>query len=729
VSKPAARITDPHVCPMVSGVVPHVGGPVLPPGEVQVLIAGLPAARVGDMAFCAGGPDVIAMGSFTVLIGGRPAARMGDQTAHGGTIVSGCPTVLIGDSGGGAGSPAGATMAGARASGAAFTRTDCAAEAAQSSSGAALAVPADDPTKTSWIELELVDDAGRPVPHLRYRVIPPDGKPREGFLDERGFARLGGLDPGSCRIYFPDLDGRAWEPKDGGPPGSVLPPGGGAAGEVPSIDPPSVVLRPLPVPPGPVPPPGPAPGPAVVREEVLPAPLAVYSQNTALLGDLTIPLIDWRISYKGPDRDQAMRSMIAFIRETTPDVVGLCELWKPDDQEFFRSELGSLYPMAVEGPVDTGDPQGSGLLLLSRHPVLEHHTTVFRMSTGLDGFAAKGAVHARIAPAGSPCPYDVFLTHTQSPYGDFDDLLKSSRFPPLQWQLKHLRAFVGSCRDDRFPAILMGDLNVAEFATSIDGVPTHEALYQPMRREFAPAEDLWRVRGDYLQGPEGITNDVHRGFEAKGDHPARPLNDSARYVQGDRLDYFFCWPGDLFRSDLETATMSVLPYELTPGTGIDVSDHYGIRSLQQRVIRTVFDGQFPIASLIVRLTRLWCLNETGGFVDERTGNDEVVLTFTARASTGEERQVTTPEMDDLTAGVERAIQAPAIELGDPGSFLDLRLSGAEIDTLGNDDLGTVTRRISRVELLAGSGRTVRRILPRLTGSDGEYAVEVEIDVR
>ncbi len=92
----AARITDMHVCPLVTGVVPHVGGPILPAGEPTVLIGGLPAARVGDMATCVGPPDTIAMGSTTVLIGGMPAARMGDATVHGGTIVLGEPTVLIG---------------------------------------------------------------------------------------------------------------------------------------------------------------------------------------------------------------------------------------------------------------------------------------------------------------------------------------------------------------------------------------------------------------------------------------------------------------------------------------------------------------------------------------------------------------------------------------------------------------------------------------------------------
>jgi uncharacterized Zn-binding protein involved in type VI secretion len=92
---PAARITDMHVCPMITVLVPHVGGPILPPGGITVLIGGLPAARVGDMAVCVGPPDVIVLGSFTVLIMGQPAARMGDLTAHGGAIVMGFPTVLI----------------------------------------------------------------------------------------------------------------------------------------------------------------------------------------------------------------------------------------------------------------------------------------------------------------------------------------------------------------------------------------------------------------------------------------------------------------------------------------------------------------------------------------------------------------------------------------------------------------------------------------------------------
>ncbi len=93
---PAARITDMHVCPMLTGPVPHVGGPILPPGCPTVLVGKLPAARLGDMAVCVGPPDSVMMGSPTVLIGKMPAARMGDTMAHGGTIILGLPTVLIG---------------------------------------------------------------------------------------------------------------------------------------------------------------------------------------------------------------------------------------------------------------------------------------------------------------------------------------------------------------------------------------------------------------------------------------------------------------------------------------------------------------------------------------------------------------------------------------------------------------------------------------------------------
>lgn len=96
---PAARITDMHVCPMITPApvpIPHVGGPISGPCVPTVLIGALPAAVVGDMCICVGPPDTIVKGSATVMIGGKSAARMGDLTAHGGSVVLGLPTVMIG---------------------------------------------------------------------------------------------------------------------------------------------------------------------------------------------------------------------------------------------------------------------------------------------------------------------------------------------------------------------------------------------------------------------------------------------------------------------------------------------------------------------------------------------------------------------------------------------------------------------------------------------------------
>jgi uncharacterized Zn-binding protein involved in type VI secretion len=97
-AQPAARVGDMHTCPLVTVFVPHVGGPILAPGVPSVLIGGMAAAVQGNLATCVGPPDTLGPGSQNVLIGGMPAARQGDMTLHGGLIIAGSPTVLIGSS-------------------------------------------------------------------------------------------------------------------------------------------------------------------------------------------------------------------------------------------------------------------------------------------------------------------------------------------------------------------------------------------------------------------------------------------------------------------------------------------------------------------------------------------------------------------------------------------------------------------------------------------------------
>ncbi len=94
--QPAARLTDMHTCPMVTGVVPHVGGPISGPGHADGVDWRLARGTSATWRFAPAPPDTLAKGSATVLIGGTPAVRMGDGTAHGEVVVLGCPTVLIG---------------------------------------------------------------------------------------------------------------------------------------------------------------------------------------------------------------------------------------------------------------------------------------------------------------------------------------------------------------------------------------------------------------------------------------------------------------------------------------------------------------------------------------------------------------------------------------------------------------------------------------------------------
>jgi len=217
---PAARITDMHLCPMVTpGLppVPHVGGPITGPGCSTVLIGYMPAARVTDMATCVGPPDIITKGSTTVLIGYMPAARMLDQTAHGGMIVLGCPTVLIGDTGGGGGG-GGAGAGGGGGGGAAAGPPPQVVAAYQSGIGANIAPVSpeqagplqpkeeeDKEKKKTWIGIRLKDFKGQPMPNQDFQITLNSGQVLKGRTNARGYARFENLDPDSGNVAFTEL--------------------------------------------------------------------------------------------------------------------------------------------------------------------------------------------------------------------------------------------------------------------------------------------------------------------------------------------------------------------------------------------------------------------------------------------------------------------------------------------------------------------------------------------
>lgn len=202
--KPAARLTDMHVCPMVNGIVPHVGGPVTGPGCPTVLIGGMPAAVMGDMCVCTGPPDTIILGSAGVLIGGKPAARMGDMTSHGGTIILGCFTVLIGEAGAGGGGGGAAApkvdmpKLGAKAA-AALANKKALEQAANEDNDKAERTDQNDFNA----QFTLVDEAENGMANVDYEIETTDGERHTGKTDSSGkTANLSGYTTADCRVSF-----------------------------------------------------------------------------------------------------------------------------------------------------------------------------------------------------------------------------------------------------------------------------------------------------------------------------------------------------------------------------------------------------------------------------------------------------------------------------------------------------------------------------------------------
>lgn len=180
---PAARVGDMHLCPMFTGPAPHVGGPIIPPGSPTVLIGSMPAARMGDIATCTGPPD---------------------------TIVKGCPTVLIGEAGGGGGAYSGAG-GGAGTGGSATPGT--ASVDAIFSAGSAIIYgegPGLISGESHWIEFDFVDKTGKPINGVPYKFVNPNGNESEGRLAVDGKVYWSGSTAGQGTVTLMDLSNARW---------------------------------------------------------------------------------------------------------------------------------------------------------------------------------------------------------------------------------------------------------------------------------------------------------------------------------------------------------------------------------------------------------------------------------------------------------------------------------------------------------------------------------------
>lgn len=451
--------------------------------------------------------------------------------------------------------------------------------------------------------------------------------------------------------------------------------------------------------------------------------LRIYVQNTGLFPThlLNVPIPNFPL-YKGTERDRALDKLIAVLRDGNFGIVGLTEMWHTPDVERIVRELGHLYPYHLAGP-DEADLErfGGGLLLLSRHKMVASQQTIFRDSVGEDSFANKGVFHARIHPQGAPCPVDVFLSHTQGPQPVIGTVAEARAV--IRNQIRQLSAFLHSCRDTRFPALLMGDMNVDGLNDQDQYKFLTDHLY-----ETTPGEDLhpallWpSTAGWHYEATS--ENEKKRVSSFNQGNSERWPGDSARFQsKAERLDYFFSWPGTIYQAEYPLDERKVVLHQSSPGR--DMSDHYGLEARLATITQKLVPRADHIRRITVRSRRFWCLDTTSG-----PGDDEVEFTLRVTTGTGVQQAVTSTVFEDVSEGTERLIDAAPIECDDPGDFLILDLSGLEMDDFSADDsLGTARLWLTRFELLFLRHATSRRVLPRLTGDGGEYAVEVVIEVQ
>jgi hypothetical protein len=290
----------------------------------------------------------------------------------------------------------------------------------------------------------------------------------------------------------------------------------------------------------------------------------------------------------------------------------------------------------------------------------------------------------------------------------------------LGQQIRHLAAFIRSCREPGYPALLMGDLNVDAFD------PAHRGLLDLLHDEMRPGWDMMprivlpagqtRVRQEATSESDGSHISAFNDGNAD-----RADNDAARFgASAQRLDYFFTWPGLLYEPHFADAEVRVI--QSSPGK--DLSDHYGIRCKLTGVVQHLPRALPQGSSVSVKPIRFRCLNTTDG-----PGSDEPEFTIRCVSANGQERSVTSRRFEDVDQGSEGAFDLRPIRISDPDEFVMITASGKEIDTLSaNDDLGTTQVTLGWRELAALGSSPIHLALPRLTGDGAEYVLEVEIVV-
>lgn len=434
------------------------------------------------------------------------------------------------------------------------------------------------------------------------------------------------------------------------------------------------------------------------------AELSIFQQNMALLPDRDI---DWDEGddYAGTDRAAATAALIDYLCEHQPAFVGLSECFvattkasQPWSRQIIKSQLRKVYPNFLEGPQEGNNfiPQNAGLLLLSKHPIVASHHTIYRhYLPGTRAWSVRGALHAQVRVTDQ---YDIDVFLTQLPDGTGDIRAR---------QLDHLASFIHAYREPDRPTLLMGDLNVDAFGPS----------FEELARSLKLGINLWNT---------GTNN----SFTANAPENTFIKTPQIPPPTATRPDYFIIWPGDKIEA-VYTSVRIINDIKTIPDDR-HISDHYGLRVAQtHRKQWTILINQPPPQQVIVKLKDFHCLTRTPGATD-----DHPVFAL----SKANEPEVQSLPVTILEDGYKEITDLITLKLDTLSTALEIRVTGQDqnpldlerLPNLPHEMLGATLWTIDTTNLIRLAARPITRVLPliksdqsHLNKDKGEYVVKVE----
>ena len=457
--------------------------------------------------------------------------------------------------------------------------------------------------------------------------------------------------------------------------------------------------------------------------------LSFLTFNTALLPNIKVPgLGNIEIIYKGRDRKKSINTLINYLRETQPDVVGLNEIFLDGEKGYIQSSLKDIYPYTAQGPHNKAISD-SGLFLLSRYRLSDIRSIIFYKFKGIDKHADKGVLHVTmnltrvLGPSegkGShtvvSLPIHIFITHLQNN----NEGGKEKARDVVNWQLQATYYFMNCFKHNFSPSILMGDLNTDAMVPS---------LYNHMMNILNHPIDCWIAGGGV---GKGITSaDPQNNFK-RGIRFADPQNSSERGLKGTRIDYIFVYERPNVSLSINNSKVMM---EQT-ADGYDISDHYGVRMEIDNSIR--YDTYFrrKITQVLLTISSFICIKETP-YTPSEGDSDEPYFKLISRwrkNNKDHEQKIKTKVFSNIDSGDIRHLgDGYKIIINEDIESLLVEVEGYEKDSgflffkNPDDSLGEKIKILDRNYLLQLSGKK-DTLSFLLSGSGATYIVNVEIQV-